>query len=218
MHRGVAGEAFEAPRYIEHFLHAGIGFRQRREAGFGVHRLFEFDVEDVRNELGDFVDVGEAHVEHAAYVLNRGPCAERVEGDDLGDLFAAVLLGDVLNDFAAAVHAEIDIDIGHADALGIEEALEQQAILQRIDIGDLHGVADEAAGGGTAARTDGNILRFREADKVPDDEEVAGELHLLDHRDLEIETLDVVAEIVFQVAGRAQSFEPHAAFFKALAG
>ena len=46
----------------------------------------------------------------------------------------------------ALVHAEVDVDIGHADTLGIEEALEQQAILQRIDVGDLHGAADQAAG------------------------------------------------------------------------
>ena len=110
--------------------------------------------------------------------------AERVERDDLGDLFAAVLFGDVLDHFAAPVHAEIDVDIGHADALRIQEALEEQAVLQRIDIGDLHRIADEAAGRGAASRADGNVLRFREADEVPDDEEVAGELHLLDHLDL----------------------------------
>ena len=87
-----------------------------------------------------------------------GARAQRAEGDDLRDLLAAVLFGDVLDHFAAPVRAEIDIDIGHADALGIEEALEQQAVLQRIDIGDLHGVADQAAGGRTAARTDGNAI------------------------------------------------------------
>ena len=67
---------------------------------------------------------------------------------------------DVLDHFAAAVHAEVDVDIGHADALRIQEALEQQPVLQRVDIGDLHRVADQAAGRRTAARTHRNPVRF----------------------------------------------------------
>ena len=113
----------------------------------------------VGDQLGDAVDVGEAHVEHAAHVFDGGARAQRAEGDDLRHLLAAVFFGDVLDHFAAAVRAEIDVDIGHADALRIQEALEQQAVLQRIDIGDLHGVADQAAGGRAAARAHGNALR-----------------------------------------------------------
>jgi hypothetical protein len=64
------------------------------------------------------------------------PRAERAEGDDLGHLLAAVFLRDVLDDLAAAVRAEVDVDVGHADALGVEEALEQQAVLERVDVGD----------------------------------------------------------------------------------
>src|SRR6202035_5877173 len=114
------------------------------------------------------------------------------EGDDLGDLLAAVLLGDILNHLAAAVGAEVDIDIGHADALGIQEALKQQAVLERIDIGDLHGIADQAAGGRATAGTDGYRTRFREANEVPDDQKIAGKLHLLDHEDLALEALEVL--------------------------
>ena len=58
------------------------------------------------------------------------------EGDDLRDVLAPVLLGDVIDDLAAAVHAEVDVDVGHGDALGIQEALEEQLVLQRIDVGD----------------------------------------------------------------------------------
>ena len=104
------------------------------------------------DQLGDAVHVGEADVQHAADVLDRGARAQRAEGDDLRHLLAPVFFGDVLDHFAAPARAEIDVDIGHADALGIEEALEQQPVLQRIDVGDLHRVADQAAGGRAAAR------------------------------------------------------------------
>jgi len=41
---------------------------------------------------------------------------------------------DVIDEFAAPAHAEVDIDIGHRNAFGIEEALEEQVVLERIDV------------------------------------------------------------------------------------
>ena len=89
---------------------------------------------------------------------------------------------------------------GMRDALRIQEALEQQAVGERIDVGDLHRVADQAAGGGTAARAHRDAALLGEADEIPDDQEVAGELHLLDHLDFAIQALGVLGEIVLQVA------------------
>ena len=106
-----------------------------------------------------------------------------VEGDDLGDLFPAVFAGDVFDDFVAPVHAEVDVDVGHGYALGIQEALEQERVLDGIDVGDLHGVGDERSGGGATARADGDVDFAGVPDEVPDDEEVAGELHLPDAAD-----------------------------------
>ena len=71
----------------------------------------------------------------------------RAERNDLRHLFAPVLLRDVLDHFTPAVGAEIDVDIRHADAFGIEEALKQRAVLKRIDIGNLHRIANQASCG-----------------------------------------------------------------------
>ena len=142
--------------------------------------LVDGDADGGRDHLGDAVDLAVGHVERAAYVFDRGFGGHGVEGDDLGDLVAAVLAGDVVDDFAAAVHAEVDVDIGHRDALGVEEALEEELVLERIDVGDLHDVGDERSGGGATARAYGDILLAGVADKVPDDHEVAGKLHLFD--------------------------------------
>ena len=139
----------------------------------------------------------------AADVLDGRARAQRAEGNDLRDLLPPVLFGDVLDHFAAPARAEIDVDIGHADALGIQEALKQQPVSQRIDIGDLHRVADQAAGGRAAARPHRNALLLGEADEVPDDQEVARELHLLDHLDFAIQPLGVFGEVVLQLALRA---------------
>ena len=140
---GVARHALQALGHFENFFDFGIGAGQRIELRLHLARLLQLDVErHGGDQLGDAVDFAEAHVEHAAHVFDGGARAHGAEGDDLGHLLAPVFFGDVLNHFAAPAGAEIDIDIGHGDALGIQEALEQQPVGERIDVGDLHGVAD----------------------------------------------------------------------------
>ncbi len=89
----------------------------------------------------------------------------------------------VFDQLAAPAHAEVDVDIGHGDALGVQKTLEEQVVLQRVNVGDAQGVAHEAARGRTAPRPDGNFLRARVVNKIPHDQEVALVAHLLNHFD-----------------------------------
>ncbi len=191
MHAGIAANTLELQADVENFLYARFSFRHRFQLGI-FDRLIELDVERFRNELRDAIDLSEAHVENAADIFDSGLGGERAEGDDLRDLFAAVLFSDVLNHFSAAIGAEIDIDIRHADALRIQEAFEEQTVLERVDIGDSHGIADQASGGGAASRSDRDALFFREANEIPDDQEVSAEFHLLDHPDFTLQPLGVL--------------------------
>ena len=50
-------------------------------------------------------------------------------------------------------------------------------------------VGDDRAGGRAAAGADGDAVLLGVADEVPDDQEVGGEAHLLDHAELELEPL-----------------------------
>src|SRR5436190_1777648 len=67
------------------------------------------------------------------------------EGDDLGDRLAAVFLGDVADHPLAAADREIDVDIRHRFAPGVEEALEDQAFGERVEVGDAEHVGDDRA-------------------------------------------------------------------------
>ena len=83
--------------------------------------------------------------EHARGVA-RGRAREHLaEGDDLRHAVGAVLLGHVADHALAAAHGEVDVDIRHRHALGVEEALEQQVVAQRVDVGDLQAVGDDAS-------------------------------------------------------------------------
>jgi hypothetical protein len=79
-------------------------------------------------------------------------------------------LTDVLDHLAATLEAEVDVDVGHRHPFRIEEALEQQVELERINVGDLERIGDDRAGAGPATRTDGNAFLSRRPDEIGDDE------------------------------------------------
>ena len=200
MHTGVAHQAFQLLGGVDQLFGLRLGFVGRSQRRRILQRLAERDVQRRRNHLADALNFGVRNVHRAAGILDRGLGCHGAEGNDLRHLVAAVLLGDVFDDFAAPVHAEVDVDVGQADALGIQEALEQQLVLQRIDVGDAQRVGDQRSCSRSAARPNRNVALLGVADEVPDDEEVSGELHLPDHLDLARQTLLVILQRVLQPA------------------
>ena len=152
--RGMAGHALQPPGDGEQLLDPLVLLLHLLEGRVLLERLGERHVERRRDSLGDAVGVGVGDVHHARDVAHDGARLHRPEGDDLGDVLAAVLAGHVLDDFAAPPLAEIDVDVGQRHPLGIEEALEDQVVGDRIDIGDAQAVGDEAAGRRAAAWPD----------------------------------------------------------------
>ena len=157
-----------------------LGAVQALELRLLLERIVERDAELERNQLGDAVDVAVAHAEHAPAIAHHGLRRHGAEGGDLRDAFGAVLALHIVDDAVAAVLAEVDVEVGHRDALGIEEALEQQLVAQRIESGDAERVCDQRACARAAARTDRHAVRLRPVDEIRDDQEVAGEAHLDD--------------------------------------
>ena len=66
----------------------------------------------------------------------------------------AVLLGDVADHLAAPTLVEVDVEVRHRDPLGVEEPLEEQAVLQRVEVGDPHRVRGDRPGARAATRAD----------------------------------------------------------------
>ena len=160
-----------------------------------LERIFERDAELIGHHRHDLIDAEDRHAERAADVANRRPSGQRAERADLSDVRLAVFVLHVLNDFAAAILAEVDVDIGRFAAVFIQEPLEQQAVVQRAHVADLQRVANERADARTAGRA-GNLLLDRVAHEVPHDEEVIAEAELLDDVQLALEPLPhFVAEL-----------------------
>jgi hypothetical protein len=202
VHTSVAREAFQPYRVVEEaavallpLLHfAAVVLARRVELpnlGNPLDRFLDGErkVGMVRHELGEIVGLGRTEAQGAAHVLDGGAGFQRPEGDDLADRIASIFLAHVLDDFAAPLEAEVDVDVGHRHPLRIEEALEEQIELERADVSNAERVGDERAGSGSAARADGNSLVARGPDEVGNDEEVAGVSGLGDDAKLVVEPL-----------------------------
>src|SRR5215203_5394266 len=98
-------------------------------------------------------------------------------------------LGHVVDHALAALDSEVDVDVGHRLAAGIEEALEEEPVPDRVEVGDPEAVGGDRAGGRAAAGADADAVPLREADEVLDDEEVVGEAHLADRLQLEAQAV-----------------------------
>ena len=142
---------------------------------------------EVVHHLRQPVDLRRVEAEHLAHFARRAPAAI---GDDVGRhrrAVLAVLLVDVLDDALAPIAArQIEIDVGPLAALFGQEALEQQLHADRIDGRDAEAVADGAVGRRAAALHE-DVVLAAEVDDVPDDEEVAGEIELLDEIQLALD-------------------------------
>ena len=187
---GVAHHALEHERLVDDFF-------RRRIAGDLLPQLRGFldgggevDVQLVRNHLRQAVGVGVGEIVDARDVADDGLCAECAVGDDVGDAVLSVFLADVVDDLAAAAHAEVDVEVRRRHALGVEEAFEEQLEAQRVEIRDPEQVGHDAAGTRAATGADGNAVLFCPRDEIPDDEEVVEEACLRDDAEFEIETLD----------------------------
>ena len=160
---------------------SGSRSASRRCAAIVSRRIDELEL---AHQLREAIDLVLAQREHLADVARGAAPAIR---DDVGrhrGAERAVALVHVLNDALALIAArQIEIDVRPLAALLREKALEQQIHADRIDGRDAERVADGAVGRRPAALHE-NPLPPAEADEVPDDEEVAGEVELLDELQL----------------------------------
>ena len=81
---------------------------------------------------------------------------------------------------------EIDVDIRHADTVRVQEALEQQGVLDRVQIGDFQAICHHGARSGTSSRPHQRTCRPGCRNIILDYEEVVRETHTAYGLELEV--------------------------------
>ena len=191
--RGVPHDSLEALSHLDDLL------GDRVPVDLGAQRLTRLEAvlearrtahDRVGDQLGQAIAGTVVVAEHTGGVARRRAREHLAERDDLRHRLLAVLVGHIPDHALTTADREVDVDIRHRHALGVQETLEQQAVAKRIDVGDLERVRDQRPGGRAAARTDRDPRVLGVLDEVPHDQEVAGEAHPLDHVELVVRALE----------------------------
>ena len=211
VHADVARHAFELAREFQQRLHIVLGRFARGQLGLGLDRVHELvillavrrwqlqrdgDAGLVRDQLADAVTKAIAHVEHAAHVAHGGARGHGAEGDDLAHGLLAVLELDIVDHAVPVALAEVDVEVGHGHTLGVQEALEQQVVFERIQVRDLHAIGHQRARTRAATRSHRAAVVLGPVDEVTDDQEVARKAHLQDRVELELEAFHVARSLL----------------------
>ena len=156
MDAGATLEALQSFCGLEDLSHVLVAVMQCAESRavavarvLGIEEVRQRDAfaHDVgRQRLRHLVAHGKRVVEYAVGVLDGLLGLDRAERRNLGDAFVAVLLAHVVDDFAASTLVEVDVEVGHGDTVGVEETFEDQAVDERVEIGDPHRVCGDRTG------------------------------------------------------------------------
>ena len=180
-------DAFYLPGGIDEVADDGVLMVNGLEFAIFVHGPGQGHGGRVRHQPGHPVHIAVGHAQRPPHIPDGRPCSQRAEGDYLGHVVLAVFLGDIGDDLIAAVVLEIEVDVRHLLALHVEEALEDQLVLQGIDVGDVKRIEYEARGGAPSHAEEDTAL-LGEGYQVPDDQEVVGEIGLSYHVQLVVQS------------------------------
>ena len=198
VHAGVPVEVLQLHGHVDGGPGGGLRVVFGLELGLLLHRLLQRDClaqHGLRDERGDGVHVREGHAHDAPDVAHAALGLEHLEGGNLPDGVGAILVAHILDDALALEHAEVDVEVGHRHALGIQEALEEEVIRNRVDVRDAQRIGHQRARAGPAARTDRDAVLLPPVDEVLDDQEVPGKFHPADDLDLGLQALAVFVRI-----------------------
>ena len=122
----------------------------------------------------------------------------------------AIHIFDVVDNLFTSALLEVDVDIGHLHTFRREEAFEHEAVRQRIEVGDAHGVCHDRTCRRATARANADALATRPFDIFLHDQEVRGEA-LID------DDLHLVIGLLLHVLGNRIAVALEQAFLHALA-
>ena len=185
----VAGQAFDAASQVDELTDLRVTLAERGQLAAGRGRLGDRDAQLIGHEGHHGVDAGNRHAQRPADIADRRPGRQRAEGADLGDVGLAILPLHIVNHLAAAIFAEVDVDIGRFQAVDVEEAFEEQVVFQRADVRHVERVGNERSHARSSG-TGGNAAVAGVPDEVPDDQEVGREAEGVDHAELAVEPLN----------------------------
>ena len=167
-----------------------------------VVQLEKLGERDVGHLLGQAVSIAQRQLHDAGRVPDGTLGRHRAVGDDLGHLVRPVFLDDVIDDLAAALVVEVDVDVRQGHPVGVQEPLEQEVVGDGVHVGDAGAIGHGGAGRRSPARPHADAEPSGLCGEVLDDEEVPRVAGALDGLELEVQPLtDLVGDRLVALLG-----------------
>ena len=183
-----------------------------------VERTLQRNVQFHRHQLGDLVGLLIGVAQHPAHITDDAAGSHGAKGDNLRHVVMAVLARHIVNHLTPALIAQVDVQIGHGHALGVQKPLKQQVVFQGIQLGDIQTVGDNRASAAAAARAHHDVLLPRKADKIPHNQEIIHKAHAENDIQLIFQALDGCLGIVGIPRMQPLKTQPPQQFFVAFTG
>ena len=187
----IARHTLELHRHIPDFLRRAVLFKELHQLLLLLQCLRQGHAHFKGDQFGHTVRETVGLTLYPRHIAHHRFGGHGAEGNDLRHRLAAIGLRHILNDFIAALHAEIHVEVRHRDPLRIQKALKQQVVFDRIEVGDLQCIGHQRPCTRASAGANRNILLLGPANKVHDHEEITGEAHLVDGIKLKLKTLTI---------------------------
>ena len=187
MGRGMAVHPLQNPAKFEQILMDLVLRFDLCQGGVFAHGFFDGGFGIIGDHLGNPVGLAVGHPENPGHIPHHRFGLHFAKGDDLADSVLAILPLHVVDDLPPALLAEVDVDVGHRDAVGVEETFKQEVVVERINLGDAQAVGHQGAGRAAPPRPHRDVSAAGEADEIHDDEEIPCVAHTLDHPELHIQ-------------------------------
>ena len=158
VHTRLARHTLNAHGIIEKLLYLRVSVIAFAQLGVKLHGAPDRYIDLARNHLADFIAHSVRQAHYSCDIADSLFAAESAEGDDLDDVVLAVFAHDIIDDLSSALGTEVDIKIGHAYAVGVEEALKNQVVFYRVYLRDTDAVGAQRTCTRTSAGADGNAV------------------------------------------------------------
>ena len=151
-------------------------------------RLIKRNVQFLRNHLRNTVYECIWEIHNSSHITDNTFRRHRTKRNDLYDPIGSIFADYIIDYFLTSLETEIHVNIGHGYSLRIQETFKQKLILDRINTGNLQTICNNTSGRRTSSRSNHDIMLSRIMNKVPHDQEIVHISHILNRRQLIIQT------------------------------
>ena len=137
MHTGMPRQSLKPFTHIDQGVHLLVFLIQFTKFGILFQCEIKRDVQFIRHHLCNRIRKRIRQIHNSRHIPDNTLRRQRTEGDDLNHLLRTVLPAHIIDDILSSVRAEVDVDIGHGDTFGIQEAFKQQVVADRVNVRDL---------------------------------------------------------------------------------